>query len=77
MCGGDSHLDRMFLMVVNKANRCILLRCAVNNHTHNAIICLLAQKDDVVHRFPITVVHLEALPQASQSAGAVWMRKKV
>ena len=57
-----SHLDRVFLMVVNKGNRLILLRDAVDGHTRCAIANLPAQNGDVVDRFPIPVVHREALP---------------
>jgi len=59
--GGYSHLDCVFLMVVNKGNRLIPLRGAVDGHTHCAIANLPAQNSDVVDRFPIPVVHREAL----------------
>ncbi len=49
-------------MVVNKGNRCILLRGAVDGHARCAIADLPAQNGDVVDRFPIPVVHREALP---------------
>ena len=49
-------------MVVNKGNRFIPLRGAVDGHTRCAIAFLRTQNGDVVNRFPITVVHREALP---------------
>ena len=49
-------------MIVNKGDRCILPRDAVDGYTRCAGAFLRACDSDVVNRFTITVVHREALP---------------
>jgi len=58
----DSHLDIVFLMVVNQGNSVIVLVDAINGYTRLAILGRLALDGDVVDRLPIPVVHREALP---------------
>lgn len=59
---GDSHLDIVFLMVVDQGNSVIVLFDAINGHTRLAILGRRALDGDVVDRLPIPVVHREARP---------------
>jgi len=49
-------------MVVNKGNGCAQLHDAVDGQSRCKITNLVAQNGDVIDRFPITIVHREALP---------------
>ena len=59
---GYSHLNRVFLAVVNKGNRLVGSLDAVNGHAHSAIPGVRLPDVDMVDRLPIPVVHLERLP---------------
>ena len=62
-CGrGYSHLDRVFLMVVNQGNGLALSFDAINRHAALVRRSARLQNSDVVDRFPIPVMHLEFLP---------------
>ena len=58
-----SHLDRVFLTVVNQGNSRVVLLDAVNRHTRSA---RGLPDDNVIDRLPIPVVNLELLPISRQ-----------
>ena len=61
-CGVESHLDRVFLTVVDKRDRLVVLLDAINCHTHLAVPGPRMQHGDMVESFPEPVMNLERLP---------------
>jgi hypothetical protein len=62
MCGVYSHLDRVFLMVVNKGNILIVSLNTIDYHTCHALSGARLQDSDMVDSFSVSVVYLECLP---------------
>ena len=60
--GVDSHLDRVFLMAVNKGKSLSVLLDAINGHTHLVGPRARLQDGDVVDSLPISIVNLERFP---------------
>ncbi len=61
-----SHLDRVFLTVVNQGNSRVVLLDAVDRHPRPATAARQMLDDNVVDRLPIAVVNLELLPISRQ-----------
>ena len=61
-CGVYSHLDQVFLTVVNKRNCLDVLLNAINCHSHLAVPGTHLQDGDMVDSFPVSVMYLERLP---------------
>ena len=61
-CGVYSHLDRVFLTVVNQRNCLVVLLIAINCHTHFAVPGTHLQHGDMVDSFPVSVMYLERVP---------------
>jgi hypothetical protein len=64
LAGGDmdSHLGRVFLLVIHQGNGIVFSFYAVYGHSHPGLRGGRLQNPDVIHRLPITVVYLEFLP---------------
>ncbi len=66
-----SHLDRVFLTIVNQGNSLVVLRNAVHCHTRLATPVRQMLDDNVVDRLPIVIVNLELL--LSDNYTLTWM----
>ena len=67
ICGMYSHLDRVFLMIVNKGDSLVVALNAVDCYTHLPVPIEPLHDDNMIDSFSVSVVYLERFPISGEA----------